>query len=163
MSFREELKILWYIWLIYCFSSYQSSSPTATFVHIFVNHSFLSLAFVTLEAWETTAFLQTRGRQRTWGKGPFSRRPLIVLLGYSRSLWHLSHTSSPPTPTSSFTLWKLWFRHCILIGAASKIGPPFPPESHFYWTQVHQLTTQKLIPEREAGAGRKENCFFFFK
>ena len=71
VSFREELKILWqlYGWsVVYIVTS--SPGPTAIFCYsmfTFFQSLTLELAFCdSWEAWETKAFLQTRGRQRIW-------------------------------------------------------------------------------------------------
>ena len=69
------------IWPIYCLNCDQFSLPLCYFCH----HVFTSLQSLILEpgfcdsgeAWETEAFLQTRGRQRTWWGGVCPRKAPI--------------------------------------------------------------------------------------
>ena len=60
------------IWLTYCLTSYQFSCPNHCFcLYVFTSFqsSILEPGFCDSgEAWETTAILQTRDRQRTWGR-----------------------------------------------------------------------------------------------
>ena len=75
MSFRGELKILW---LLYGWFTVQivanSPGPIAVFCCYCMFTFFPSLILEpgfcdSKEAWETTAFLHTRGRQRAWVEG----------------------------------------------------------------------------------------------
>ena len=74
------------IWLIYCLNCCQFFWPNCHFCH-YMFTSFQSLILEpgfcdSGEAWETTAFPQTRGRQRTWREGSVPGRPHRVLLSY---------------------------------------------------------------------------------
>ena len=64
-----------------------SPGPIATFITM-RSHPFNPLIcksgfFDSKDAWETTTFLQTRGRRRTWGKWSALGSPYRFLLSYS--------------------------------------------------------------------------------
>ena len=93
MSSREELKILWllYNWSIYCINYHCFLWPNCYFLFLLLLHVPIILAINSWvrfcnsgEAWKTKAFLQTRDRQRTWGRSVLGR-PHRVPLSYSCS------------------------------------------------------------------------------
>ena len=72
----------------YC---YQICWPDCSLCH-YIFTSFQSFIlepgfFDSGEAWDTIVFLQTRGRQRTWGQGSVPGRHHSVLLGYMLRVW----------------------------------------------------------------------------
>ena len=88
------------IWLIYCLNCYRVSWLYCYFCH----HMLTSFQLLILEPgfcdseenWDTTAFLQTRDRQRTWWEGSVLGRPdgvCLVAVGMnSMDLVHASMT-----------------------------------------------------------------------
>ena len=88
------------MWLIYCLSCYQVSCLYCYFCHYMLT-SFQLLILEpgfcdSEENRDTTAFLQTRDRQRTWWEGSVLGRPdgvcLVTVLMKSKEVVHASKT-----------------------------------------------------------------------
>lgn len=135
------------MWWIYCLNSHQLSRPSCCFCH-YMFTSFQSLLFEpgffhSGKAWER-AFLQIRGRQRTWGmglsqEGPteywfISPGPLLLQEDkpetMGRKSW-VSVSNSEQWPPQGGTVW-------MTLGATLWV--------HYPWLKVAWLKSFTFLP-----------------